>query len=77
MLQATAINDVAPCGANDVVRYAHNDVMFALMCLQAHIMSAGHIISEASSFARQGKHHSTKEKGSLTTAFFFGCGGGI
>ena len=37
---------------------AHNDVMFALMCPQAHIIAEGNIISKASSFARKGKHHS-------------------
>ncbi len=52
-----AINDAAPYGANDVARFARNDALFALMCPQARIMFEGHIISVATSFARQGKHH--------------------
>ena len=42
---------------NDVDCFAINDVMFALMCPQAHIIAEGNIMSEASSFARQGRHH--------------------
>ncbi len=59
---------------NDVARFARNDAMFAPMCPQAHIIRAANIISKATSFA-EGKHHS-KEKSSLSTAFFFGCGEG-
>ena len=40
-----------------------------LMCRQAHIIAAGNIISEATSFARQGKHHSKKAFVDKTKAF--------
>jgi hypothetical protein len=42
---------------NDVDCFAINDVVFALMCPQAHIIAEGNIMSEASSFARKGKQH--------------------
>ncbi len=61
---------------NDVARYACNDVMFALMCPQAHIIATGNIISEATSFARKGKHHSKKISQVFRLGNFFGCGGG-
>ncbi len=54
---------------NDVARLARSDVMFAHHVPQAHIITAGNIISEATSFARQGKHHSTKAKTALRRSF--------
>ena len=44
-----------------------------LMCRQAHIIAEGNIISEATSFARQGKHHSKKAFVDKTKAFFVGA----
>ncbi len=51
-------NDANYFTFNVVFCYAKNDVVFALVCLQAHIISASEIIGKATSFARKDKHHS-------------------
>ena len=60
---------------NDVIRFAHNDVMLRIMMLlvktrneamlaivaKPHIIAAGNIIGlKPTSFARRGKHHFKK-----------------
>ena len=42
-----------------------NDVMCALLCRRHTSLGVADIISEASSFARQGKHHSQKNDNGL------------
>ena len=46
-------------------------------CPAGHIIAEGSIICEATSFARQGKHHSANRKGLLSQSFSIGGEGGI
>ena len=73
-------SEVCACGANEVVRVAHNDVLRLrrkmMRCVplhvpQAHIMRAGHIICEANIMFRIAEH--IIEKTSSEDEAFCGC----
>ncbi len=55
-------NDVDYFVTSDIIRFAHNDAMFAFMCPQA------------TSFARKGKHHAKTPL--PKSGVFVGAGGG-
>ena len=58
MMFVLRTNDVMAYAIMMLFAIAHNDVMFALTCPQAHIIAAGNIMCRRhTSFARQGKHH--------------------
>ncbi len=50
-------NDVISYEINDVTHFVRNDVMFALMCPQAHIISVSGIVGVANIICPKGKHH--------------------
>ena len=62
-------NDVISCEINDVTHFVRNDVMFVLMCPQAHIISEATSLPEVTSFVQKGKHHLKKRL--VETSRFF------
>ena len=62
---------------NDVIRFAHNDAMFAFMCRRHTSLPQVTSCAQHASFARQGKHHSKKRDLINKSRFFAGGDVGI
>ena len=78
MLLPAAANDVSPLTLrNDVAPVGRNDVMFAHHVPQARIISEATSFPQATSFARQGKHHSKTLDLIDKSSVFDGPPGGI
>ncbi len=63
-------NDADCFAINDVTHFVRNDAIFALMCPQAHIISASDIIDEVNIICPKGKHHSKNKSTSEEVLLF-------